>query len=411
MNYFRNNNKNLKPYIFIFIAVVFFVIGFILYSVCYNNFLSWYLDSFISYTGGDLFLSLKYCEGLSPYMLASKSVPFPYPPLIVILYYFMSRIVDIEKINILQQLYTQRYIFLLVFLAILKVMIIMYLISKNQSKNDDKYNNEKVLLATFLFVVSYPMLYAFERCNIIVVSFIFVLAFLIFFKNDSLLIKNLAILCLAISANIKLYPALYGLLLITIDNKRWIKIAIIYGVLLFVIPFLFLGNGFFNEISAFLNEFTSYSEAAEGLKHNLSLMGVTYTFLNCINFVNWRIIYYILFGFASVVLISNTILEIKMYKKLFYIYILIICIGRVPRYVHIFALLPILYIIFNELKLNFDNLLISIICLTFTVYFQFLKFNLLFSMYIVLFICVVYVLKEFANNVHRIINSSKVNES
>ena len=102
-------------------------------------------------------------------------------------------------------------------------------------------NKEKYLFIT-LMMFSIPFLFAFERGNIILVSFILLLVFMCFKDSENKVLREIALIGLAASAAIKIYPAIFGLILV--KEKRWLDIfrVITYGLILFVLPFLFFGG-------------------------------------------------------------------------------------------------------------------------------------------------------------------------
>ena len=55
---------------------------------------------------------------------------------------------------------------------------------------------------------------AIERGNVVNMTAFFVMAFLFMFRSDRRILRELSYVCLAIAAGLRLYPALYGILLI-----------------------------------------------------------------------------------------------------------------------------------------------------------------------------------------------------
>ena len=97
-------------------------------------------------------------------------------------------------------------------------------------------------LFAFALLLSTPVLYAYERGNSILVSLLFLLLFFYLKDSEKGYQREWALISLAVAANIKIYPAIFGLLLLA--EKKYIKAfrCMIYGVILFVFPFFFFGG-------------------------------------------------------------------------------------------------------------------------------------------------------------------------
>lgn len=54
---------------------------------------------------------------------------------------------------------------------------------------------------------TYSILFAVERGNIIILAFVFLMYFVAFFESENKVLKEMALLSLAVSAGLKLYPA------------------------------------------------------------------------------------------------------------------------------------------------------------------------------------------------------------
>lgn len=81
----------------------------------------------------------------------------------------------------------------------------------------------------------------FERGNIVLAAYVFTLIFVLFYDHKQKHVRVLACVALVLAAGIKLYPAVFGILLLT--DKRYkdaIKTAIA-GVLIIVVPFVSFG--------------------------------------------------------------------------------------------------------------------------------------------------------------------------
>ena len=92
------------------------------------------------------------------------------------------------------------------------------------------------------------------------------------YNSEKEIVKHIAFISLAVSASIKIYPALFGLILIR--DKRWkdALICCMYGIIIFLAPFMFFG-GIKNVglmIANILNCTADMNNTGEGLKLNIS---------------------------------------------------------------------------------------------------------------------------------------------
>lgn len=92
-------------------------------------------------------------------------------------------------------------------------------------------------------VMSYPfMCTAVQRGNSVVLAAILLALAWAWVDDENGIKRELALLCIAAAAGIKIYPALAGL--VFVKRKEWKKAArlIIYGIVVIVVPFLFFGG-------------------------------------------------------------------------------------------------------------------------------------------------------------------------
>jgi len=99
----------------------------------------------------------------------------------------------------------------------------------------------RIVLALAL-TLCFPLLHLLERGNILVLSFALILLFMLLYEHESRVLRELALVALAASAAIKLYPIVFGLFLLR--ERRWgalIRCAV-YGAVLLFLPAFFIGN-------------------------------------------------------------------------------------------------------------------------------------------------------------------------
>ncbi len=201
------------------------------YSLFWNGYLS---DHFM-----DFFNTMRDSRDLT--WLYQRNII--YPPFSILMMYFFTRL---APDNSLPQLFNYRYqmqydstlstiflCFALVSLLMIAVCIERYLEKKN-------IGAERFFVAIFL-LVSFPMVYCLERGNSSLLAMA-ASAFFIFFRNSqSKAVREISYLMLALAAGLKMFPAVFGLLLIY-DKKYFAAFrTVIYGVLFVVLPYLLIG--------------------------------------------------------------------------------------------------------------------------------------------------------------------------
>lgn len=131
----------------------------------------------------------------------------------------------------------------------------------------DKSSKNKLFVV--LAFCSAPMLFQFERANIIFVAFLFTLLFLRWYDDPNRVKRELALIALAVAAGLKIYPALFGLLLVA--DRRWRETArcVVYGLLSFFLPSIAFGGVNPLKLLAGLGDMNG-NVAAEGVGHKVN---------------------------------------------------------------------------------------------------------------------------------------------
>lgn len=92
--------------------------------------------------------------------------------------------------------------------------------------------------AILLLMLSVPFLFLIERGNILLLSFLATLAFFVMKDSERKWIRNIGYLCLAVAAALKIYPAIFGFVLIKDKKYKEAGRLAIFGLAVFIIPFL-----------------------------------------------------------------------------------------------------------------------------------------------------------------------------
>lgn len=116
-------------------------------------------------------------------------------------------------------------------------------------------NAIKKAVIPFIFLFSYPFWgCAFGQGNPVIYAMLFLFIGMSMRNHENSVIRELAMVSVAVAAGFKLYPALFGLLWIREKRYKESFRLLIYGLVAFFVPFAFFGGieGVFNYVGTFL---------------------------------------------------------------------------------------------------------------------------------------------------------------
>jgi 4-amino-4-deoxy-L-arabinose transferase-like glycosyltransferase len=224
-----------------------------------------YLDSFLLADKNDSFMdffNVMYDSVLSnPY--SSGTI---YPPFCYIIMRFFSHFVPLADLDGGGGAIAASQAGKMIYIIFIAVLLLLCLVIALRHKRGPRWERG-IFVITIL--VSMPFLFEIERGNIIVIALAGMLVFIQFYDSPNKILRELALLCLAISVNIKLYPVLFGLILLR--EKRFYEAirCASYGLILFIVPFA--GFGGFDQIPIYFNNV--FSETT----NFLDIVGFTWT--------------------------------------------------------------------------------------------------------------------------------------
>lgn len=196
------------------------------------------------------------------------SYGFIYPPLPLMLYRFMLRFIPYDFVErgafYIRAVQAGQIVFLFYMLITLFAFFMIILEVKKGIKLE-KY------AFIFIMLFSAPFLFQFERANIIFVAMLFLMIFVFFKNSKNRLVREIALISLAISAGIKLYPVVFGLLLLKEKNFNEFFRITLYCLALFILPFFFVGG--INQLPIFFKNllFTSDYAIRWGLGYSVNM--------------------------------------------------------------------------------------------------------------------------------------------
>lgn len=173
-----------------------------------------------------------------------------YPPLSLLIFKILGFIVSDDLVDLPNK---QRVLLqsdqkcMMVYIIFACIIILSMSTIINTYVNRLKWKNKKkeeVLnsVISFALILSYPVMYCIERGNIIILSMIFTMFFIFFKDVDNKIIRELSYISLAIAAGIKLYPAIFGLLLLFEKKYKDAARLVVYGIIAVFLPFIFFIN-------------------------------------------------------------------------------------------------------------------------------------------------------------------------
>lgn len=151
-----------------------------------------------------------------------------YPPLAVVFFKFLYML--FPKDSVADTEYVLKYLLTFYFIF---TIISLFLLFQKSIYEDEKH---KAFFVSTFFLTG-PLLFAYQRMNIMHLALIFTMIFFLYYNSPSKPKQMFALFSLAIAANIKYFPAIFGLILV--KEKKW-KSAIIcflMGCILFLLPF------------------------------------------------------------------------------------------------------------------------------------------------------------------------------
>lgn len=244
-------NKDKKQNMF---AALFVVIGFLSFSlwicdILLNKGQSRQLDLFSARMTdflADFTNTSGYCAFRSPYDNIAYAGFWhkQYPPFAYIFFWVFSKFSwKMESYyatnNFLNMYQEPFFLVMLILVYVICCIIIFELVRKNMKGSEILRYGVAVTV-----ILSFPMLFSIERGNNTLFASIFTMIYLFEYDSCSKCRREIALISLAVAAATKLFPAIFGILLLY--QKRWKDAlrTVLYGAALSVLPFFFFGGGF-----------------------------------------------------------------------------------------------------------------------------------------------------------------------
>lgn len=230
-----------------------------------------------------------------------------------------------------------------------------------QGQEDNKLYRKSV---SWILLGTVPFWYLYERGNLALQTLLFLIFFLKNYQSEDKIRRELSLISLAIAVSFKIYPVVFGVLLI-IDKKYKETIrCIIYGAMIFFLPFILFGGR--EAISAMISNIMATTQ-------NFALWGPGYkvNIDNTIAFLTEPFPVQLTTGVVITVkllLLGCMLLTLFFTKKEWQRYMVLSAVmmvfpGFSYTYTIIFAAIPLCFFILEKPKTTLMNLLFSLLFL------------------------------------------------
>lgn len=164
-----------------------------------------------------------------------------FPPLAYCFMMFFAKMIAFKNVDgtTTRDIATSGYGILVLIMYLILFVVIFVQVINYAYKENTHYKSFLILV----FMCSYPFWgCAFERGNPVIWAMLFLLLGLILRNHEKWYIREIALICIAISAGFKIYPAIFGMLYIAEKRMKEACRLIVYGLMSFFVPFLLLGE-------------------------------------------------------------------------------------------------------------------------------------------------------------------------
>ena len=330
----------------------FFMVGLIVFALIYGIVIPehpylaiMFWDQKFSFS--DFFSSLADAYERHPYERGAI-----YPALSYVFYWIFSRFIPLEAMSqsltsaiwepMMHMQMGQMAFLYYTLLTVGLFAIVVYHFKAGDTK-------EKLFFVTLLLMAE-PVMFTMERGNLMILTIPFVMLYLFWNDADERWKREVAYWSLAIAASLKIYPAFFGLLLLC--DKRW-KDAIrtvIYGIIVFALPFLAMG-GFHEILTMFSNIFNTNNmfQILTGLGYKIDMA----TVMKFISYHSFEMLGHdkVIMFFKALLVITmlmGLVLEKRKWKKILMIALPIILLPGFSYTYNVLFLLPSLILFLDR---------------------------------------------------------------
>jgi hypothetical protein len=219
-----------------------------------------------------------------------------------------------------------------------------------------------VIAGVFL---SYPVLFAFDRGNNVLIAVGFVLCGLQLYMEGK---SNAAAVFLAAAAAMKIYPVFFFLLFVSRRDWRALRISVVAAAGFTIVPLFFYSGGFFSNLTALYRNTANFRDGGEQVALNHSLYGWALTLRDSDWLLFSPVAEYVVNHYTVVCILMASLLILPMLLKSSALRIehAIICatlnclfIPITYGYAHVFFLSAVLLVTFDDAHRRHRNFVIG----------------------------------------------------
>ncbi|MBO7310463.1 MAG: DUF2029 domain-containing protein, partial [Clostridia bacterium] len=218
----------------------------------------------------------------SPYLVEDSS----YPPLAIAVLYPFALIckgvlakyantdMSVDELTSQVILHPQFWVAMVLFFVVCSAVIIFAVILAY------KLPPVQSIKVGIIILTSAPFVYAVMRGNTIYFALIFLLLFLLLYKNENAFVREIGYICLVLAGLIKIYPLFFGVFLLC-EKRIWASVRIaLYTVGFFFLSFFLLDGGI-NNFEPFVQNLGGFASNTVrlGAGNNLSATSLVYKLL------------------------------------------------------------------------------------------------------------------------------------
>ena len=253
---------------------------------------------------------------------------------------------------------SQSGIFLALATTVVSYILLIFALLPPEKRNDIAARR----LTCLVVLGTVPFWYAVERGNLILLTLAFLAYFVTNYKSESKVRRELALICLGVATAFKIYPAIFGLLLLREKKFFAAGRCVIYGLVLLFMPFVLFGG--FDSVGVLIGNIMNTNEhmTTYGMGYKVDL-GNTISFVSaCLH----RPIggQTVIKCFFLVVLLVVFVLTKKEWQRYMSLCVaMIIFPGFSYTYTLVFAAIPLLIFLKENPRTTTRNLLYALLFL------------------------------------------------
>ncbi len=266
--------------------------------------------------------------------------------------------------------------------------------------------SHKRLLFVSIILSPFVLDGALERGNIVIIAMMCILLSVNWKDSDNKVKRELAMILIAVATGLKIYPAILGL--IYVREKRWKEVCrlVVYGLIIFFVPFLFTGGikGLLAYAKVIFSFGMTYGYRWTSIKNYLYSLACE---LKVDNMLNLQILSVIEIVYL-VILIIAFFKTSDNWKAIFYLSsILTTFVSNSYRYVAVYMVIPLVYYFVlddSDKQGKFKYLIILAVIFSVPWYGYLINLNADFCIFTPIYLCIIISLIEdcYQNIVERI---------